>query len=418
MSSTKNIHKYLQIYAEPEVKLLQNFPKDRIYKNVVVIPCFKEKYTFLDRLFSSVLATQKVLLILVINQPDNASLDEDSVAPLNQSLVASTQDNGVEQWQNKNLTLIDINNTELSVLLVDRFNKELRVPSAQGVGLARKVGADIATELMTRGQILSPWICSTDADVTLPDNYFSELLDKSENTSALIYEFSHRNSDSAVSKATQRYENALRYYVDGLQWAGSAYAFHTIGSTLAINYTHYCQVRGFPKRAAGEDFYILNKLAKLAPIKTLDETVLLITPRESDRVPFGTGPAVSKIMSFDDPTVEYLYYHPAVFVELKNFLSASSELWEHLEHSDKWCNNLSDKINFALKKLRFDKIVTHIRNNAKNNSQAEKHLFQWFDAFRTLKFIHYLQDEFYPAIPLVRAIDESPFSNHTSTIKR
>ena len=51
-----------------------------------------------------------------------------------------------------------------------------------------------------------------------------------------------------------------------MKYARSPYAFHTIGSTMAVSANHYAKVRGFPKREAGEDFYLLNKLAK---VKTL-----------------------------------------------------------------------------------------------------------------------------------------------------
>ena len=45
-----------------------------------------------------------------------------------------------------------------------------------------------------------------------------------------------------------------------------------------------------------------------------------------------------------------------------------------------------------------------LKNNNPNEIEKQKHF--WFDAFRTLKLIHYLRDETYPNINMFDAIDE------------
>ena len=45
---------------------------------------------------------------------------------------------------------------------------------------------------------------------------------------------------------------------------------------------------GFPRRNATEDFYILNKLAKVGSIARLAGTPVILEGRLSDRVPIGT----------------------------------------------------------------------------------------------------------------------------------
>jgi len=274
--------------------------------------------------------------------------------------------------------------------------------------VARKVGADVACALIDKGIIDSPWICSTDADTQLPDNYFSVLAGVPENTSAITYKFCHINNDDPLSKATLLYEEALRYYVSGLKWAGSNYAFHTVGSTLAFRSDYYALVRGFPKRSAGEDFYLLNKLAKLDPIRNMDDATLLIEPRCSDRVPFGTGPAVSKILQLPDME-HYTYYHPQLFIELKNCLEAMENLWEEKDDFPLWLSKLSEASQYALTQLQFNKLTSHILKQISNKQQCKRHIEQWFDGFRTLKFIHYMQDTYYFPIPLKEAIQRAPF---------
>ncbi len=107
-----------------------------------------------------------------------------------------------------------------------------------------------------------------------------------KNVAAGIYPFQHLPSPNQhLQLAQQLYDCSLNYYVDGQAWAGSPWAFHTIGSTLVINAEHYAIARGFPQREAGEDFYLLNKLGKIGKeISRLDSKPVALTTRQSDRV--------------------------------------------------------------------------------------------------------------------------------------
>ena len=107
------------------------------------------------------------------------------------------------------------------------------------VGLARKIGADIALALIDRDFVTSPWIFNTDADVKLPLDYFGPLdAPGNQENSAFIYPFSHsiENPGSALEEnALLLYEISLLYYGAGLNYASSPYAFPSIGSTVAVN---------------------------------------------------------------------------------------------------------------------------------------------------------------------------------------
>lgn len=395
--------KYLSTYAEPEVSALETFPIGISYQNCAVIPAYNETDDFLHRFINSTLINENVLLILVINQPDSET-DCSMQINLNRQCVLS----GKQVWQNNNLSLIQIRQSASHILMIDRFNQTRSIKDDQGVGLARKIGADIACSLIDQDIIISPWICSTDADTHLPDNYFSALDEIPQNTAAAIYSFRHITKEDALSKATQYYELSLRYYVTGLQWAGSVYAFHTIGSILTFRFDAYALVRGFPKRPAGEDFYLLNKLAKLGPVWNIADAMVLIEPRLSDRVPFGTGPAVSTILQLSEIN-DYHYYHPQLFIELKQCLNAMTYLWKEKEQLSIWYSRLSEPAQYALKALHFQKLTNHIIKQVSDEQQCTRHIEQWFDGFRTLKFIHILQEAFYGSIPLGQAIEEAPW---------
>ena len=69
----KAIKQYLERYAESEVQSLAQWPPEQSFLRSLVIPVYDEDPGFIDRLKDSCLA-QSLLLILVINRPDNVDL--------------------------------------------------------------------------------------------------------------------------------------------------------------------------------------------------------------------------------------------------------------------------------------------------------------------------------------------------------
>ena len=61
------------------------------------------------------------------------------------------------------------------VLLIDRASPSSYLPPGQGVGLARKIGCDLMLRLHRNGRLTAPWIHATDADVSLPPDYFDQV---------------------------------------------------------------------------------------------------------------------------------------------------------------------------------------------------------------------------------------------------
>ena len=103
----------------------------------------------------------------------------------------------------------------------------------------------------------------------------------------------------------------------GLRHAGSPYAYHSIGSCIAVVPRHYAAVRGVPKLRAGEDFYLLNKLAKVGRIQNARSSPITIKARKSLRVPFGTGRATDEI---EQNINRYHIYSPRIFDLIKTWL--------------------------------------------------------------------------------------------------
>ena len=169
----------------------------------------------------------------------------------------------------------------------------------------------------------------------------------------------------------------------------------------------YCQARGFPKRSAGEDFYLLNKLAKLGDVVYLADVSIKLDARPSQRVPFGTGPAVQNIMLLEEQGLDYQYYHPEIFIELKASLKAFENLWQYRETPELWLTSLSNNSKQALINIGLLTFIS--KQKTSKQAQFDKQLTVWFDSFKTLKFIHALRDLGLGNIPLEQAIANAPF---------
>lgn len=386
-----SIEKYLKNYAEPEVAQLVTFPNSYVFDHSLVIPVYKESADFIKALASGLLINHKVLVVLVINQPETDENLEPQQTLFNQVIALSSSVKQLSQ----SLTLVSLINSQSAVLLVNRF--EQPIPVKQGVGLARKIGADVALYLINNKNIRSRIIASTDADASLPDDYFCQQTQLVSDVSVAYFNFCHHSEDAQVNQATQTYERSLRYYVDGLKHAGSKYAFFTIGSTLIFNAEAYAQVRGFPKKSAGEDFYLINKLAKVGKTKFIDSSKITLKARISDRVPFGTGPAVKKILELQNSNQIFSYYAFEVFEALKVVNDNDFKLANNPNEYLAWLDSLPKHCNEALLAIGFEKFINPQLNQ--KPKQFIKLWLDWFDAFRTLKFIHFLRDNYYPNKP-------------------
>lgn len=389
MKSAKATQQYLQRYAEPVGALLSDFTDaiDIAWEQALVIPACREGDGFIRRLLDCDIATSTLVIVVLNGPPGITEADQHSTLQALDCLNASCQ----LSWQTSDGFLQLFENSEHGFLCVNLLNPPLEWPLQAGVGYARKLGTDIALWLHVAGRVHSPWVRSSDADVDWPADYFSPLKPPVR-TSAVLYPFVHAevlDEDNIASDAVWLYDAWLRYYVAGLRWSGSPWAFHTIGSTLAIHLGHYAMQRGFPKREAGEDFYLLNKLAKSGAVDILAQPELQLSHRMSDRTPFGTGHGIRRIMASGN---DWPFYHPQIFVQLA--------LWHQwlplLSDSQTQAQLPKDEPVFAvLHSLGLADILKHCQRQCKTPVQFTHHLWQWFDAALTRKCVHLLRDRYY-----------------------
>ena len=403
----KSIDHYLNQYAEPETQQLKGLVDQ--YQHCICIPAYNEPPLFIDRLIQFINKQTSTLAIIVLNRPE--SIQENNSSENHRCQQHLKQQLGIN-WQHHNLQLHKAENNS-AILLVDRFDTGAAIATKQGVGMARKIAADIALQLINQQHIIEPWIYSTDADVLLPDNYFdrsqssiNKAQTASKNIAAYILAYQHiATGNLAIDKATQLYERRLNAYVDGLHLADSPYAFQTLGSTLCVHAKHYAMVRGFPKRAAGEDFYLLNKLRKTGAIVALQTPIIGIESRISHRTPFGTGTSVDNILAHDDPEQAAIFYHPQLFILLRKTLTWLKQLsnnacikqknndWQQIiKHSSEWPIEEQDVMISALTAIDFNSGWKHSLNNSRDKAQFTRQIEAWFDGFKTLKYLHALRD--------------------------
>lgn len=405
---------YLANYAEPEIAKLDDFMA--VYEQCLLIPAYNEPVENISYFLSFLESQRNCLLIFVINQTDKHKDTQwaEDLLPLMSNI----------EWRS-NCKQLQLSNHRHgnAILWVDRCLTGQLIPAKQGVGLARKIANDIAAALHHRGQIKSPWLFNTDADARLPNDYFSAFDPNIKGIAAHLFPFTHTiGNTSKVNAATQLYELSLNYYVEALGWANSPYAYHSLGSIIAVHTNFYAAVRGFPKRPAGEDFYLLNKLAKTASIARLSTLPIQLMSRESDRVPFGTGPAVMRIATANRLN-ETPFYDPNIFVQLKYFLKQITLCLqeEYLDSAEraliKVCSNSQIQ---AAENTGVWSTLKHCYQQGKTAEKRLQHFHQGFDAFKTLKFVHQLRNTNYPMIPYqvwLKAIENSPYRKNLSILK-
>jgi hypothetical protein len=287
---------------------------------------------------------------------------------------------------------------------------ELPLPDA-GVGLARKIGMD---EAVARFNILGKpdgIIASCDADAVYESNYLEEMLvhfSRNPKSPACSIYFEHElegDYPQEILHAITQYEMYLRYYRLALEFTGHPHAYHTLGSSFAVKANCYCSQGGMNKRKAGEDFYFLQKIIPLGNFTNLKSTRILLSPRSSDRVPFGTGAAVSRII--ESKSDAWYTYDFNTFLMLRDFFN----LLYRAPANQKFDNFITEfKIPHPLctflEENEFASTMEEIQGNTAGSEAFTKRFFRWFNAFRVLKFLNYSHEHGFEKKGTTQCVDE------------
>jgi hypothetical protein len=288
---------------------------------------------------------------------------------------------------------------------VDAATPGRELPLKQGVGLARKIGLDLALPLLDY-QTIDPLLICLDADTLVQADYLPSITRHFARTPAggASIPYRHRPADTpAGQKAIDRYELFLRTYVLGLSLAGSPYAFHTVGSAMACRASAYVAAGGMNRRLAGEDFYFLQQLHKTSGVTSLSGTVVHPSSRSSHRVPFGTGRAVGDMLIEGEQRL--LFYQPEVFYIVEEWLVCVTKN-TGADASSLLCSasRISSILHEFLECSNFRDSWNKIQKNNRDSTKLITAFHSWFDAFRTMRLIHELSDHAYLRIAPTEAV--------------
>jgi hypothetical protein len=286
----------------------------------------------------------------------------------------------------------------LRLAWVDAASPGLEMPAkGGGVGLARKIGLDLALpRLDFSGQC--SLLISLDADTLVEPAYLPALADHFRHSryGGAVIPFCHRPGATPVEQgAIDRYELFLRCYVFGLALAGSPYAFHTVGSAMACKAEAYIRMGGMNRRAAAEDFYFLQQLYRTAGVEQLRGTLVYPSARPSHRVPFGTGRSVSRTLAGD--AGEVMFYRPECFRILGSWLEMLTDSLD-LDSSSLLAKAAAVSPHLAdyLEITGFPGIWEKLRRNHGKEEALCSAFHDWFDGLKTMKLIHHLSATTFP----------------------
>jgi hypothetical protein len=376
----QTIDVYINRFSETDKKI--NAAVNKNTGIIVVIPCYIEPDLIrsLQSLNNATPPPCRVEVITVINAAQNST--HEVKAQNSKTLLES------EYWvKTHQKNFIDF-----------YFINENNLPAKHaGVGLARKIGMDEAVRRFKEINCNGIITCF-DADCTCSENYFTALYEsyRKHNWYGCSIYFEHplegKEYSSDIYHAICLYELFLRYYRQMLKYCGLPFAYHTIGSAMAVSCEAYCKQGGMNKRKAGEDFYFLNKIIPLGNFFELNDCCVYPSPRTSNRVPFGTGKAVNDILNNKQQNT----YNPLIFYQIKLFISQLNVLYQ----SGFEAINIQPEIKEYLLTCNITDALAEIKNNISNYESFQKRFFNWFDAFRVLKCVHYLRDNFFNDIPV------------------
>ena len=381
---------------------------------VVVIPAYAEK----EMLFSTLVSLAQnptpsleysLIMCIVNNKSDTPPAQISNNQATIKYLDALVRRKALGKFnfdQKIYQQLIKVADAKLKLSYIDASSEGCEIPKkAGGVGMARKIGMDMALRLLKNSSSEKKLIISLDADTLVQTNYLTAIKNYfTSKTKTAIVAYEHQmpvNYDEQA--AIICYEIFLRYWVLGLKYAQSPWAFHSIGSTIVTSMDAYLQVRGMNKRAAGEDFYFLNKLAKIGHIGYIKNTRVFPSARHSSRVPFGTGKSVERFLS--GQTKEYLLYDPRIFTIISQWLELmGNALLKHEDEILKEAHRINPALNSFLVGNRFADVWSKIRRNAKEEKTLRRQFNDWFDGFKTFKLINYFTRSVYPPVDMFDAL--------------
>jgi hypothetical protein len=345
---------------------------------IVVIPCFNDPFILktLDSLESAKSIDCNIEVIVIVNSGENT---DKSIVEENRRTFELLQ----ELARKNHFTKF-----KLLPTLIEGTSRKIA-----GVGFARKTGMDEAIRRFDIIDNKDGIICSLDADTLVSEDYFTEIkhfYELNKKAGACIFQFQHNFDKTLFTseeiEACKLYEIYLRYFRLSLEYTGFPYPIHTIGSCFSAKAENYCKAGGMSTRQGGEDFYFLHKLAPMCNIGIIRKAIVFPAPRISDRVPFGTGPSVRKIIGESS----YKVYNFQLFVLLKQFFDNLEVIYQN---SEDYTNLIPEEILQYSGMAYLNDTISECKSNSTNFQSFRKRFFSNFDAFYIIRFLNSFEND-------------------------
>lgn len=363
---------------------------------IIIVPCYDEPgiSLLLDSLASCDRPGCPVEVIAGINAPDSA---------------------GERQIEQNRLTLGDIEswkgvnrNAPFRLFAFDTGRSKIR---GWGAGTARKVLMDEALRRFDITGNSDGIIVSLDADCLVSAGYLKAIYNRfSDNprVKGASIRFEHLipgDITNPLREAISAYELHLRYYYQALKYSGYPDVFHTVGSAIAVRASAYAAVGGMSRRQAGEDFYFIQKMIPSGGFIEINDAVVYPSPRISERVPFGTGPAVKSVLA--DPDHNYYTYNPEAFTELKKLTSVTGNLWLMPDSKiDELTGQFGRGLSVFLTNNDWSEHIREARMNTAGEASFIKRFYGWFNMFMVVKYLNYVHVKgYYNKLPVKEAAE-------------
>ena len=341
----------------------------------IAIPAMDE-LNWLPRTLESAaaqLTTHPFTLYVCVNQPDAWWNDREMISVCRNNAVLLdllTEFKRTHPW--------------LDLVVIDRSSKGKGWTGKNfGVGWARKVLFDHILLIADDNDLL----ISMDADTEFGNGYFESVtvnFAKHGQWHAISTPYYHRlpQGDEAVGRAILHYEIYMRNFALNMLGIGSPYAFTAMGSAIAARVSALRKIGGITPLKSGEDFYLLQKLRKMGEIGTWNSECVYPAARCSDRVSFGTGPAIIKGNRGDWSS--YPIYHHRLFQKI-------AETYRQLERLYRE-DVKTEFLEFLQMQFKEKDLWRTIRQNVKEPSQFVRAFHEKADGLRILQFLRWEQN--------------------------
>ncbi|MEO6190564.1 MAG: hypothetical protein ABIO44_09665 [Saprospiraceae bacterium] len=377
MSENKIMSSYLEKRALYP-RLIDISPLEDV-SMILIIPCYHEENPILalESLMKTTSISSSIEIILILNYPYKyAKLERD---------FHIKQHHEILNW-------IDNNKREkISIHCPSPIELE---SNHTGVGLARKIGMDEAARRYNFLNKTDGIIINFDADCLCHQDYFMEIekyfkLEKSKSCIGIGFVHVIDELNINESKAIIDYELHLRYYIQAQKQINYPFAFHILGSCFAVRAVSYCEQGGMNQRQAGEDFYFMHKFSVINELDEIKKVLVYPSARVSDRVPFGTGKAISQYLETGFQKT-YALDSILLFGQLIKCIGSfytytEAEIITQLNHIHPGLAHYFISEGFLTE-------IKLCKKNCKHTNSFHKRLLRWLNPFRLMKYLHEMRE--------------------------